>query len=68
MVVAAIVIPEVNIWFGISWISESEMALQCIISKEESLFLFRRLIIKILGENLNLLVTTGLNNTDGLTS
>lgn len=46
LVIVAIVIPEVNIWFGITQISESELALQCIINKGESLFLFKWLVIK----------------------
>lgn len=46
LVVVAIAIPGVNTWFGIIQISESELALQDTINKEESLSLFRRFIIK----------------------
>ena len=41
-----VVVPEVNVWLDIIQIPESEMALQSVMDKEESLFLSKMLVFE----------------------
>lgn len=41
-----VVVPEVNVWLDIIQIPESEMALQSVTDKEESLFLSKMLVFE----------------------